>query len=172
MLSTDKYKVVADVWHMQAKPQFFAHPEKNLMLSENYLEAKAANDPTLLKTGEARNRWALWKAGGSQGWAHDTFLSVSEPTLKKYDGFQLNEYLGIPTEAMASRLPNLYKNEYEVFTAIIMGESIDKFDEFVKNWNDQGGTDITKEVNAWYAEAKKMMHSAGRDTLLCISPSS
>ena len=155
MLSTDKYKPTADNWHTNAKPVFFSNPEKNLMLSANYLEAKKANDPSLLKTGEARNRWALYKAGGSQGWAHDTFLSVSEPTLKKYDGFQYNEFLGTPTETMSMRMPNLNKIEYETFAAIIMGDPIDKFDEFVNNWNAQGGADITKEVSAWYASVKK-----------------
>ena len=154
-LSTDKYKPIADNWHSEAKPIFFAHPEKNIMLSQNYLDAKKANDPSLLKTGEARNRWTLWKAGGSQGWAHDTFLSVSEPTIAKYDGFQFNEFLGTPTDTMSARMPNLNKIEYETFAAIIMGDSIDKFDEFVKSWMDQGGADITKEVSSWYASVQK-----------------
>jgi putative aldouronate transport system substrate-binding protein len=40
----------------------------------------------------------------------------------------------------------------EVFTKIIMGESLESFDEFVATWYRLGGTDIVEEVNLW-AEA-------------------
>ena len=155
MLSTPKYMPVADNWHGNAKPQFFSHPEKNLQLSANYIEARKANDPKLLKTGEARNRWALWQKGGSQGWAHDTFLMVSEPQVSKYDYVAYNEFLGTPTENMAQRKATLDKLEYEAFVKIIMGAPIDEFDAYVKKWKEQGGDLIAKDVNDWYKTVKK-----------------
>ena len=38
----------------------------------------------------------------------------------------------------------------EVYTRIIMGESIDEFDKMVKDWYALGGEQITAEVNDWY----------------------
>jgi len=150
LLSTEKYMPAADNWHGNGKPVFFSHPEKNLRLSDNYMEARQANDPSLLKTGEARNRWEIWQAGGPQGWAHATFLMVAEPVLHAYTDVQYNEYLGAPTETMMLREANLIKLTKETFVKIIMGESIDAFDSYVEKWNDQGGAQITEEVNAWY----------------------
>lgn len=152
MLSTEKYKPVADLWHMQARPVFFAHPEKNLQLSANYIEAQQANDPSLLKTGEARNRWDIWKSGGSQGWAHNNFLTVSQPVVNNYDGFQFDEFLGIPTDTMQQKMANLNSSMQTAFLNIIMGDSIDDFDLFADDWLNQGGDTITSEVSAWYRE--------------------
>ena len=41
----------------------------------------------------------------------------------------------------------------QTFTAIIKGdESIEAFDAFVEEWLEQGGQEITDEVNEWYAD--------------------
>lgn len=51
------------------------------------------------------------------------------------------------TETMENRWVNLKKLEDEVFLKIIMGtEPLDAFDQFVKNWEKQGGEQITEEV--------------------------
>lgn len=51
------------------------------------------------------------------------------------------------TETMKSNNANLGKLEEESFVAIVTGaKSIDEFDTFVKSWNEQGGTQITAEV--------------------------
>lgn len=39
----------------------------------------------------------------------------------------------------------------ETFTNIIMGEPIESFDAFVKQWYEQGGEEILKEANDWYS---------------------
>ena len=45
--------------------------------------------------------------------------------------------------------------EKQAYTNIIYGkESPDSFDEFVKKWKEQGGDQITKEVNDWYKNVK------------------
>lgn len=52
------------------------------------------------------------------------------------------------TKTMQSRWSNLKKQEDEAFLKIIMGSApIDEFDTFVKKWKEQGGDQITKEVN-------------------------
>lgn len=154
MLSTEKYKPIADNWHVYALPGFFAHPEKNVFLSENFIEMWDAQNPELAKTGEAKNRWDIVKGGGSQGWAHKKFLYEAEPILKQYDGFVYDEFVGAPTQTMILRTANLSKLEYEKFIAIIMGESLDSFDKFVSDWKSQGGDKITEEVNEWYKSVK------------------
>jgi len=150
LLSTPKYMPTADNWHGNAKPVFFSHPEKNLALSENFIKAWNAQDINLCVTGEARNRYEIVKAGGSQGWAHKKFLMEAEPVLKQYDGYVYDEFVGAPTETMVLRSANLLKLEQEAFFNIIMGTPISKFDDFVKDWKSQGGDTITSEVSAWY----------------------
>lgn len=154
MLSTDKYKPIADNWHVYALPGFFQHPEKNIFLSENFIEMWDAQNPELAKTGEASNRWEIVKSGGSQGWAHKKFLTEAEPILKQYEEFVYDEFVGAPTQTMVLRTANLSKLEYEKFIAIIMGESLDSFDKFVSDWKSQGGEKITVEVNEWYKSVK------------------
>ncbi|MFC4102653.1 extracellular solute-binding protein [Paenibacillus xanthanilyticus] len=52
------------------------------------------------------------------------------------------------TQTMQTKWTNLKKLEDETFLKIIMGgASIDEFDTFVTKWKDQGGDQITKEVN-------------------------
>ena len=53
------------------------------------------------------------------------------------------------TETMEKRWTNLKKLEDEVFLKIIIGTaSIDEFDAFVQKWKEQGGDQITGEVQA------------------------
>jgi putative aldouronate transport system substrate-binding protein len=52
------------------------------------------------------------------------------------------------TKTMESRWTNLKKLEDEMFLKIIMGsEDLDAFDTFVTKWKEQGGDQITAEVN-------------------------
>ena len=150
LLSTPKYKPIADIWHGYAMPVFFSHPLKNQFLSDNFIEAWNAQNIDLCTTGEARNRYDLVSAGGTQGWAHKNFLMQGYPVLKQYDGYVYDEFVGPPTDTMVLRTANLKTLEDEAFFSIIMGEPISKFDEFVNNWKSQGGDAITSEVSAWY----------------------
>ena len=51
------------------------------------------------------------------------------------------------TKTMTTKWANLQKLEDEATMKIVLGKApIDSFDEFVKNWNSQGGTEITAEV--------------------------
>ncbi len=49
----------------------------------------------------------------------------------------------------------LDKLREETFAQIIMGaQPIDSFDKYVEDWYANGGTEITQEVNDWYASTK------------------
>ncbi|UNK19954.1 extracellular solute-binding protein [Paenibacillus sp. N3/727] len=61
-----------------------------------------------------------------------------------------NKFYGIPTPAM-SKYDKKLDGLQDIFTRIIMGiEPIDSFDTFVERWKQEGGDEITKEVNEWY----------------------
>jgi putative aldouronate transport system substrate-binding protein len=154
LLSTPKYLPTADNWHGNAKPVFFSHPEKNIFLSENFIQAWNAQNIELCITGEARNRYDIVQAGGSQGWAHKKFLMESEPVLKLYDSYVYDEFVGAPTNTMVLRTAYLNKLEDETFFSIIMGDPVSKFDAFVNEWRSQGGDAITREVSDWYRSVR------------------
>ena len=150
LLSTERYMPIADNWHAYAQPVFFSHPRKNVYLSANFIDMWEAQDIDLALTGEARNRFDIVSAGGSQGWAHQKFLMEGMPVTMMYDDFIYNEFVGAPTPTMVLRMTTLEQMEDEVFIAIIMGDSIERFDSFVEDWHNQGGNEITEEVNEWY----------------------
>lgn len=60
-------------------------------------------------------------------------------------------YYAAPTETMTEKLPTLKKQQLQDYTSIILEGNMDKFDEFVANWNKLGGEEITQEINDWYA---------------------
>jgi putative aldouronate transport system substrate-binding protein len=61
----------------------------------------------------------------------------------------MNRFYGPPTPMMAEKMPTLQSMESEMIIKVIMGQPIDLFDEFVQNWYELGGTEITEEVNQW-----------------------
>ncbi|GGD59462.1 extracellular solute-binding protein [Paenibacillus nasutitermitis] len=111
---------------------------------------------------------------------YQSLVDVPDPVLFKerldslgdfhlYDNLQTieqnlieNEFYGIPTPAM-SHYDKQLKDLQDGLINIIMGiEPIDAFDRFVEQWKQQGGDEITKEVNEWYGKQKKS--GRGRDT--------
>jgi len=68
----------------------------------------------------------------------------------------VDEYRGIPTERMATLVPELQKMEAELLMAIITGQKdLAEFDKFKAAWLKNGGDQVTADVNAWYASVKK-----------------
>ena len=64
-------------------------------------------------------------------------------------------YYGPITDTIAGKKPIVDKLELEMFTEIILGAPISTFDDFVEKWYEQGGDEMTEEVNAWYAVQPK-----------------
>lgn len=149
----DQYRDIENR-HMYALPAFFSEPDKNLKLGMNFIEAVKADDRGLLTTAEGRTKWDDWKTGSTYGWAMHKYLTESELVLSQYKSYQYDEFMGAPTPSMISYNPTLDKLELETFTKIIMGASLDQFDDFVKKWHQQGGDKIIPEVNEWYKQSK------------------
>lgn len=64
---------------------------------------------------------------------------------------------GSPTKTMQSSWEQLTTMEKETFTKIIYSkEPLEAYDEFVKQWHEKGGTQITEEVNDWYSKASEV----------------
>lgn len=64
----------------------------------------------------------------------------------------INEFYGAPTKTMSEKMAALHTMEDEVIMKIIMGDPLDNFDAFVKEWHRLGGEEITKEVNDWWKQ--------------------
>jgi putative aldouronate transport system substrate-binding protein len=62
-----------------------------------------------------------------------------------------SDFLAMPTPAMGKHGASLSMLIEETFTKMVMGTvSIEEFDNFVEAWKEQGGDEITTEVNDWY----------------------
>ncbi|WP_312097108.1 hypothetical protein [Niallia sp.] len=87
--------------------------------------------------------------------------AADEPTKEGYaisyenqDVLLPSVFNGAPTKTMESNWEQLSTMERETFTKIIYGNlPITAYDQFVKDWNEKGGEQITKEVNEWYTNA-------------------
>lgn len=60
-------------------------------------------------------------------------------------------FRGPPTPTMKEKWEQLLQLEHETYLQIVYGKKdLSFFDEFVKRWSANGGSQIEKEVNAWY----------------------
>lgn len=89
--------------------------------------------------------WKIDRTFGPEG----GYKVVDE--MLKNDLYQPNQFYGVNTDTMDTNKSVLDTLEFETFTKIIMGASIDEFDKFTAEWNKLGGEQITKEVNEWFA---------------------
>ena len=65
--------------------------------------------------------------------------------------YQFDAYFGPPTEGMSKWWGPLTDLQTETFVKIITNQlPIGAFDDFVKQWNSLGGSEVTAEVNQWY----------------------
>lgn len=137
--------------------------KKNLIAHDKITEALKANDASTLNVeekgyyekivafngGDKKSaNWGFVRVFGTPSSFDIIGKYVTENTML-YDGFY-----GAPTDTMAEKKATLEQLEDEVFTKIIMGQSLDSFDKFVADWKKLGGDQITKEVNEW-AEKNK-----------------
>ncbi len=87
---------------------------------------------------------ALWAAPENSG------LSILQYYLDN-NLTTSNQFYGSDTPTMVQKKATLEKLQLERFTKIIMGGSLDMFDQFVSDWKKLGGDAITQEVNDWLA---------------------
>jgi len=150
----------SDGFEKHKYPPFQAWPaRKNLDIHLHISEAIDSKDESKLNP-EEKDNYAKIKAyldGSSTdplGWAYERIFGqkgsfVVIDSYLKNNRLKMTEFYGAPTPSMVEKDSNLQKREVEVFTKIIMGDSLDTFDKFVEDWKKLGGDDITKEVNEW-----------------------
>jgi putative aldouronate transport system substrate-binding protein len=112
-------------------------------------EAQGGYESLKAYQGGDNTQWSMWAAFGSG----DSSFRIIDQYVKG-NMLMMNAFFGADTDTMQTKKAALDKLELETFTKIIMGESIDTFDEFVQNAMSLGGNDIEKEVNDWYAAMK------------------
>jgi putative aldouronate transport system substrate-binding protein len=110
-------------------------------------------DPTtqLDKNGNFRGQQSYLFAPGLKGWPRylDSLQLRNAQALdiainNKFQITDASNYLDSPTKI--AKLVELNTTRDSVFTQIIMGADIKKFDEFADKWKSQGGTQILKEL--------------------------
>ncbi|AOZ94668.1 ABC transporter substrate-binding protein [Paenibacillus crassostreae] len=113
------------------------------------LNAEAQSIQKLIKKyqsgGEDKEHgWGWEKTYGTDG-AFSILDQYEQNNQLLYEAFT-----GAPTETMIERKSLLHDLQHEAYINIILGNSIDEFDQFVDTWHELGGAKITKEVNEWY----------------------
>lgn len=137
---------------------YYEPARKNLDAHYNVLKAHETNDTSILNAEEMGyyEKFTKFLAGDRSQWgeAHIFGTPSSFDVIGEYvdkENYIYNEFYGSMTPTMVEKNATLEAMEEEVFTKIIMGQSIDSFDKFVEDWNKLGGQQITEEVNAWAA---------------------
>jgi len=136
---------------------------KNLTAHDKILEALKNNDASKLNVEEKGyyDKIVAFNNGdkGSANWGFMRIFGTpsSFDIISRYvneNTMLYDEFYGAPTETMAEKKATLEQLEDELFTKIIMGQSIDSFDKFVSDWKKLGGDQITSEVNDWAVKNK------------------
>ena len=142
----------------QNAPVFYGDPRSD---EDNYLKIAPAidkKDPSQLSpsqkiTYDVAMKWVDSKDPNSYGTYYQLSSEGSFAILKKFvdeDRIVLTALHGPEPDIYGEKKGTLQKLELDAFTKIIMGESIEKFDEFVANWKKLGGDESTKEINDLY----------------------
>ncbi|MDF2927439.1 MAG: transporter substrate-binding protein [Paenibacillaceae bacterium] len=134
---------------------------KNLNTHINVTEAVKTKNPSKLNPEERTTYDAIlaFQGGDVKSWNQDAIFGEKGAfsVIKSYEEanhLTKNEFNYAPTPTMVKKMATLIKMQDEVFTKIIMGDSIDSFDKFVTDWGNLGGNDITKEVNEYINSRK------------------
>lgn len=126
-----------------------------MISAAEYTRDTTGMDPDVLAKYEGM---LLWLDGGSyEGlpyWYQCSQEGALVLTMHVIDNeeYIIDRYHNVPTETMSKQWSSLETMRMECYTKIIMGESVDIFDEFVQQWKELGGDTITEEINEMYGE--------------------
>ena len=85
--------------------------------------------------------------------AYRYYVGIKRYVDEGYDktGMNMSVYTGAPTKTMMKRWSTLLALQDETFVKIISGSlGIEAFDDFVTQWNEQGGSTIQEEIAEMY----------------------
>ncbi|GBK61473.1 ABC transporter substrate-binding protein [Paenibacillus macerans] len=114
-------------------------------------EAKTIQEKLEAYASGSSDGFALW--GWERIYGEEGSMGIADH-YDKNNQFLREKFVGAPTPTMVERKATLEKLQNEVFVKIILGDPIDKFDQFVADWKKLGGDQITQEVNEWYETTK------------------
>lgn len=97
-------------------------------------------------TRNATTGWGWERTYGPKG-AFSIFRQYEKNNQLLFESF-----VGVPTEAIIEKQSILDELKNKTFMNIILGRPIEEFDRFVEEWHRLGGTEMTAEVNEWFAE--------------------
>jgi putative aldouronate transport system substrate-binding protein len=158
---TDKLSHVNGIAVWQYALTGYEHAKKNLIAHQNVIKAPESGDTSILNTEEQGyyDRIKLHQAGDRNYYGDERIFGTpsSFDIIQKYvdsGNYLYDAFYGSMTPTMVEKKASLDAMEEEIFTRIIVGESVDLFDKFVQDWKNLGGDQITKEVNEWYGPRK------------------
>lgn len=139
------------VWGIEGEDYVLENDKMNVVTD--------AVDPKtkLDKNGNFRGIQSYLFAPGLNGWPR--YLESLKPRMAQpldvaiHNPYQITDasnYLDSPTKV--ARLTELNTMRDSVFTQIIMGGDLSKFDEFVAKWKSQGGDQIISELEASFKQ--------------------
>ena len=154
------YNTTQPVWQLSPVTPFPA--AKNLDAYRKLEEARRRGDQSILndearfiqKKIDAYMRGAPDRESG-WGWEKTYGPNGAMSILDMYEQQNMllfEQFVGAPTETMMEKKFILDNLKHDAFVNIMLGNSIDEFDQFVQDWLKLGGHQITTEVNQWYAE--------------------
>lgn len=137
------------------------NPLKNLTSHQMLVEALEKNDPAGLGAEQMMywddiQKYLSGDIVGGYG-SMKTFgndMSAFQTISHYYDNdlFMINKFTTGSTPTMGQKMSSVTDKVSEYYTKVIMGiESVDSFDDFVKEVNSLGLEKITEELNEWYS---------------------
>lgn len=151
------------IWKLS--PVYPEMPGKNLDAYLVLEKARKTGDTSEIQ-GETRsiyNKLQLFQTDPAKGFALWGWERIygAEGAFGVYKRYQdenrivFDRFTAAPTEAMSNYLNTLEDMQNELFTQIILGQApIEAFDQFVVDFYELGGRQITDEVNAYYQKEK------------------
>ena len=71
--------------------------------------------------------------------------------IKTENKLNVSAYNTVPSDNMAAKYPTLNKLAMETIIKIITGDApVDSYDDFLEDWRQLGGDEVTKEAQEWY----------------------
>lgn len=156
-LDSDPNSEITEWWQWSPIQSFY--PMQNLEIHLGVDDYFLRGDESKLEAGASKDhiQYAIWYLAGEEScWS---IYNWSGPVdwsglgmidyYSQNDMFLMNAHTSGDTDSMALYNATLNELITDTFTRIITGDlTIDAFDEFVTQWKDLGGDQITAEVNA------------------------